>query len=321
MKISLNELTKDSKTLAEKIRAGMGNDISANRVVVCGIPSGGLLPAYIVSEVLQLPLVDFSEIEKQEHIVIIVDDLVDSGKTMKDAVEKVKGAAVPAVLYRKTLSFDVQYFVTSFAEKEWLELPHESGSLGIEDNVKRILQFIGEDTNREGLADTPKRVAKMYKEIFRGYDDKQLPSVTVFPNGKDGITYDQMIIDSGDFYSQCEHHTAPFFGKYHFAYIPDENGLLLGLSKVARVVDHFSARLQIQERLGKNIVDYLEQSLSIEGVPAPKGLAIVLEGEHLCKSMRGVKKKGIMRTSYLTGSFKENIHTRQEFFNLIHHNK
>jgi len=179
--------------------------------------------------------------------------------------------------------------------------------------VRSMLEFIGEDPNREGLKDTPKRVVNMWKEIFRGYDPKQLPKVTTFRNGKDGVTYDQMIMDEGNFNSFCEHHIIGFLGNYYFAYLPNSNGKLLGLSKVARVVDYFSARLQIQERLAKDILDYLWQELSNGKNNQPYGMALVLKAKHLCKSIRGVKKEGYMTTIELRGAFKDNLETRAEF--------
>jgi GTP cyclohydrolase I len=119
-----------------------------------------------------------------------------------------------------------------------------------------------------------------------------------------------MIVDSGDYYSQCEHHMVPFFGKYYFAYIPGKK--ILGLSKVARIVDFYSAKLQVQERLGKEIIDELEKELK------PKGIALVLKGRHLCKEMRGARKTGgEMVTSELRGVFKTKPEVRQEFLSLI----
>jgi len=181
-----------------------------------------------------------------------------------------------------------------------------------------ILKEIGEDYTREGLLDTPTRIAKMYKEIFRGYDPSQKPKVTTFKNGVDGISYDEMICDEGDFYSQCEHHVIPFLGKYYFAYIPHPKGNIIGLSKVARVVDYFSAKLQIQERLVHEIVECLWEALQTEdGSYAPLGMALIMKGEHLCKTMRGVKKKGKMTTSVMKGVFKNDASTRSEFLKLI----
>jgi GTP cyclohydrolase I len=176
--------------------------------------------------------------------------------------------------------------------------------------VRQMLVAIGENPDREGLLDTPNRVVKMWSEMFRGYNTLEKPSITAFENKCDGMSYEGMIIDTGYFYSQCEHHMVPFFGQYYFAYIPDKK--IIGLSKVARIVDYFSAKLQVQERLVKEIVDELEKEL------APQGIALVLKGRHLCKEMRGVKKvNGEMITADLRGSFKDNIPTRQEFMSYV----
>ena len=176
--------------------------------------------------------------------------------------------------------------------------------------VGALLEAIGENPMREGLLDTPKRVAKMWKEMYRGYDPEQIPRLAIFDNNNDGIHYDQMIVDTGYYFSQCEHHMVPFFGDYYFAYVPDKK--ILGLSKVARVVDYFSAKLQIQERLVKEIVDYLEQELQ------PLGIALVMKGRHLCKEMRGAKKvNGQMITSDLRGVFRDNGPARAELLSLI----
>ncbi len=179
-----------------------------------------------------------------------------------------------------------------------------------QDIIIKMFEAIGEDPTRDGLLDTPNRVVKMWKEIYRGYDDKQLPKLAIFPNNADGIKYDEMVIDEGKFYSQCEHHMVPFFGDYYFAYIPKDK--ILGLSKVARVVSHFSAKLQIQERLVKEVVDYLEKELD------PLGIALVMQGRHLCKEMRGAKMiGGMMTTSDLRGVFRTDDKVRLEFLSLI----
>lgn len=185
----------------------------------------------------------------------------------------------------------------------------------IEFCIQEMLALIGEDNQREGLVGTPNRIARMFKEIFRGYDPEQKPKITTFENGKDGIVYDNMVIDEGDFYSMCEHHMMPFFGRYWFAYIPNPKGKILGISKIGRVVDYCSAKLQIQERLVHEIVDMLSDALGSENPPL--GIALVMEGEHLCKTMRGAKKKGVMKSSYLTGLFKTDAQLRSEFLNLI----
>lgn len=185
----------------------------------------------------------------------------------------------------------------------------------IEENIKEILASIGENPEREGLKGTPDRIARMFKEIFRGYDPSQKPKITTFQNGADGITYDNMVIDEGNFYSCCEHHMMPFFGHYWFAYIPNPKGKILGISKIGRVVDYCGARLQVQERLVHDVVTMLEDALGSENPPL--GIALVMKGEHLCKTMRGAKKQGIMTSSFLTGMFKESPEVRAEFMQFV----
>lgn len=180
----------------------------------------------------------------------------------------------------------------------------------IESAIKNILELIGENSEREGLIDTPKRIARMYSEIFRGYDPNQKPKITTFNNDM-GST--DIVFDTGDYYSMCEHHMLPFFGKYYFAYIPKKDGKILGISKVARVVGYCSARLQLQERLARDIVDMLLEALDNE----VEGMAIVMKGTHLCKTMRGVRNNGTMTVAHLSGVFKDNPDARTEFYKLI----
>jgi GTP cyclohydrolase I len=183
----------------------------------------------------------------------------------------------------------------------------------IEHSIRELFLHIGENPDRPGLVDTPARIVKMWKEIFRGYDENQKPQITTFQNGADGITYSDMIIDSGNFYSMCEHHMMPFFGTYHFAYIPHPKGKILGLSKIARLIDYHAAKLQIQERLASDIINDIKSVLGCEFPPL--GLVISITAEHLCKSMRGVKKQGKMTTIYKEGDF-HNREVLNEFFQL-----
>ena len=180
--------------------------------------------------------------------------------------------------------------------------------------IRDLLDYIGEDPNRPGLIGTPDRIIRMWREIFRGYDPAQHPKITTFDNGVDGLTYDNMVLDSGNFYSMCEHHMMPFFGKYVFAYIPNPKGKILGLSKIGRVVDYHSARLQVQERLVADIVEDITAALGTENPPL--GVALIMQGEHLCKTMRGVKKPGLMSASRLDGVFREDKAARSEFLSL-----
>lgn len=182
-------------------------------------------------------------------------------------------------------------------------------------HIKDLFQYIGENPDREGLKDTPKRMLRMFEEIFRGYRKDKKPKVTTFQNGSDGIIYDSMIIDTGDYYSLCEHHSMPFFGQYYFAYIPNPQGKILGLSKIGRVVDYCAAKLQIQERLVSDVVSIIQDALGSEYPPL--GIALVMKGRHLCKEMRGARKKGEMTSSFLTGAFKSETALRNEFLSMI----
>lgn len=182
-------------------------------------------------------------------------------------------------------------------------------------SIENIMRYIGEDPEREGLKGTPDRIVRMFDEIYRGYNHDKAPKITTFPNGQDGIVYDNMVVDEGDYYSCCEHHMMPFFGHYWFAYIPNPKGRILGISKIGRVVDYCAARLQVQERLVSDVVDMITSALGEENPPL--GIALVMKGEHLCKTMRGAKKKGLMTTSRLTGIFREG-EARSEFMSLIH---
>lgn len=187
----------------------------------------------------------------------------------------------------------------------------------IQTAIRELLIQIGENHHRTGLLGTPERVERMYKEIFRGYDDKQTPKVTIFPNGDDGVSVDEMIVDTGKFYSVCEHHMMPFFGEYTFAYIPHPKGNVLGLSKVARIVGHYSARLQIQERLTEQVLNHLYSKLITDDRYPPLGIGLVMKATHLCKVMRGVKNEGVMTTTKLKGMLKADIKARNEFLNHI----
>ena len=178
----------------------------------------------------------------------------------------------------------------------------------IENNYREILKDLGEDPNREGLIKTPERVAKAMKFLTNGYevDPDKIVKQAIFHE-----EYSEMVLVKDiEIYSLCEHHVLPFFGKAHIAYIP--NGKIVGLSKIPRVVDTFSRRLQVQERLTIEIRDCLQRTLE------PKGVAVVLECSHMCMQMRGVQKQNsATSTSAFTGLFLSNDTTRKEFINLI----
>ena len=178
----------------------------------------------------------------------------------------------------------------------------------IESAVVTMLCAFGEDPTRDGLKNTPKRVARMYPELLRGYqaDPEKLVNNAIFT-----VIYEDMVIVRDiEFFSLCEHHMLPFMGRAHVAYIP--SGKVLGLSKIPRIVDMFAQRLQVQERMTRQIADFLMDLLK------PQGVAVVVEALHLCAMMRGVRKHDArMTTSAMHGGFRNNIATRQEFLDNI----
>jgi len=174
----------------------------------------------------------------------------------------------------------------------------------IEQGVRLILEGIGEDPNRGGLRETPERVARMYREVFAGIGQDASQLVTVV----EGADHDEMImVRDIPLYSFCEHHLIPFSGKAHVAYIPNKQQQITGLSKIARVVDMLAKRPQVQERLTTEIAEALDAALS------PRGVFVVIECEHLCMTMRGIKKPGsVTVTSAVRGLFRTDARTRQE---------
>src|SRR5215213_3038388 len=178
----------------------------------------------------------------------------------------------------------------------------------MQEEIRRLLAELGEDPGREGLRDTPKRVEKAYRFLTSGYDAN---IDQVLNNALFTVDYSEMVIVKDiDFYSLCEHHLLPFFGKCHVAYLPSNK--VIGLSKIPRLVDVFSRRLQVQERLTSQIAETIREKIS------PLGVAVVVEATHLCMSMRGVEKQNSFAvTSAMLGSFRSNARTRMEFLELI----
>lgn len=178
----------------------------------------------------------------------------------------------------------------------------------IKKSVLDIIKAVGEDPEREGLVNTPHRVSRMYAELLSGYsaDPEKIINGALFH-----INYDEMVLVRDiEFYSLCEHHMLPFLGRAHVAYIP--KGKVIGLSKIPRIVDMYARRLQVQERMTRQIADFLQQTLE------PQGVAVVVEAVHMCSMMRGVKKHDArMTTSAMHGAFRANLATRQEFLDNI----
>lgn len=183
----------------------------------------------------------------------------------------------------------------------------EARTASLVKSYRNILEDLGEDADREGLLKTPERVAKAMQYITAGY---QMDAKAILESAKFHESYSEMVIVKDiELYSLCEHHMLPFFGKAHVAYIP--NGFITGLSKIARVVDCFARRLQVQERMTHQILDAIQESLN------PLGVAVVIEAQHLCMMMRGVSKQNsVTTTSAFSGEFENHV-TRSEFLRLI----
>ena len=201
------------------------------------------------------------------------------------------------------MSYETEYY-------SGYEPQYREGLEELANHYKEILTLLGEDTDREGLLKTPMRVAKAMQVLTRGY---QMDAHKVLTDALFKEDYSQMVIVKDiDFFSLCEHHMLPFYGKAHVAYIP--NGYITGLSKIARVVDIYAHRLQVQERMTQQIKDCIQDTLK------PLGVMVVVEAKHMCMQMRGIEKQNaITTTSDFSGAFNQ-AKTRQEFMNLIHNN-
>lgn len=260
----LNEVTKD---LPKKTK-------------YYGVPRGGQIVAGMTG----------NAVDTLEEADVIIDDLIDSGATL----ERYKNSGKPFVaLIDKRIEL----------QGEWLVFPWENEEGNVEDNVRRLLQYFGEDANREGLKETPKRFVKFFKEFLNPPEW----NCTTF----EGEGYDEMIVQTNiPFHSLCEHHIAPFFGTGTIAYIPNKR--IVGLSKLARTLETYSRRLQNQERITMQVADFLWKELE------PKGVAVQITAKHMCMEMRGVKKHDThTTTTKLLGVFKTDASARAEFLNTV----
>ena len=298
---SLDEFNADVPKLAEKIyRSGIVID------GIYGVPQGGISLALALSNKLNLPLVD----DYVNSHVLVVDDLIDSGKTRKEfphnyfaCLHEKKNKAVSASLRKKTFSLykNVQDWIVY-----WWEASEETS---INSHVLRMLEYVGEDPNREGLKETPSRVVKSWEKLYGGYAEDPKKVLKVF---KEGACDEMVILKNIEMFSTCEHHLLPFFGKAHIAYIPNKK--VVGVSKLARLLEIFTRRMQIQERIGDQVTTVLMKELE------PLGAACIIEAQHFCMLSRGVEKQNsIMITSSLKGAFKdkENSAAREELMRLI----
>lgn len=265
---------------------------------VWGVPRGGIYVAYLLAG-----YTNFSLANSPEEADVIVDDIVDSGNTRSAYVTK----------YNKPFYGLVDKFDKTTIYDGWVVFPWETNNKQetaetVEENVVRILQFIGEDTKRGGLLETPKRVTKAWQEWTSGYSVDIAALFKTFEDGAESC--DEMVTRlSIPFYSHCEHHMAAVFGVAHVAYIPD--GKVVGLSKLDRVVDAFARRLQVQERMTNQIADAIMEHLS------PRGVGVQIVARHLCVESRGVRHADSTTvTTALRGVFKGGA-VKQEFLTLI----
>ena len=262
------------------------------------VPRGGYLLGIILADSLKLPVAGCKEAITDK--TLIVDDLIDSGKTLSEFKDNDK-----AVLYVKHGKKKLATYYLHETDA-WIKFPDEKDD-EVQEHITRIMQYIGEDTSREGLLETPKRVQRAYDEIFSGYKQNPKDLMKTFTQG----TCEEMVIlKNCEFYSTCEHHMFPFFGHISIGYIPNKK--VIGISKLARLVDLYAKRMQIQERMTTQIADTIMKDLDA------KGVYVVCEGVHFCMRSRGVKKQDAsMITSAVRGVFKKDAKARQEFLSLI----
>lgn len=278
----------------------MPKDHSFQLPKVYGVPRDGVNAAYLILAKTYNGVVVVTDVDKADFIV---DDIIDSGATK--ARYKESHPTIPFfALIDKTDENCIylgEWVVFPWERAEDADAPTET----IEDNVTRILQYIGEDVKRGGLLDTPKRVAKAWGEWCSGYKEDVKQHFKVFEDGSEGCD-EMVIIKNIPFYSHCEHHMAPFFGTVTIGYIP--NGQVLGLSKFSRIVGVFAKRLQVQERLTTQIAECLMEGLNARGV------GVVINARHMCMESRGVCQQGSETQSQkLLGIFKEKADTKAEF--------
>ena len=331
-KVPIDEISTKAFYFADELVRRLG--AGTHTIGIYPVPMGGLIPAIYIMQYLNkvknINAFYCDEIIAMNNFVI-VDDLVDSGSTFRECLLKSYSS-------KPQRMFFIPFFISKAKEKElkklvnsgknlhlelithnplekkdsWLVFPwEEKKNETVQNNIRRILQYIGEDPERDGLKLTPDRVVRSFKELYGGYKQTETDIYAVFDNDNNE---DQMIILSGcEFSSTCEHHMLPFCGLAHIAYIPNnKNKKIVGVSKLARILDMYARRLQVQERITQSVTESLVRNLD------PLGAACVLEASHLCMSCRGVRKQNSrMITSSLKGAFRTDSDARSEFYKLI----
>jgi len=291
---SWHDVEKRAEGLANKIRIARKQGIS--HICLFGVARGGIIAAVLVARELEKLKISSILGMAPNYADYIIDDVIDTGNTRK-----------------KYENCKAEFMALVDKEKEskniWISFPWErmTGDVGPVNNIRRLIEYIGDDPNREGLKATPNRIIRSYEKLYGGYDQEPMDVIKVF---EDDNCDEMVVIKNIQFYSTCEHHMLPFFGKAHIAYIP--KGRVIGVSKLIRILEIYTRRLSIQERIVQQVTKALEDHLH------PRGAACILEAQHFCMTARGVEKQdAIMVTSSLTGSFKESIETRNEFLKMI----
>lgn len=290
--LTWSDIAEQADAIARRVQSRTFDDIY-------GVPTGGAPVAVLVAQYVGRPLAE----QPRPGRTLIVDDLVDSGRTLDTYHQQ--GFIVEAA-FRKTTS-PAHLAPEARTIDGWLTFPWEKNDGDPTDAVVRLLQHIGEDPSRDGLLDTPKRVVKALKELTAGYDKDPAEILsTTFD-----VSFDEMIVLTGVPYtSLCEHHMLPFTGTATIGYIPKPGGRVVGLSKLARLLDCYAQRLQVQERMTNQIAHAIEHHLD------PLGVGVVVRGNHSCMCARGIKKSGEMVTSSLLGQMRNDGTVRGEFLAL-----
>jgi len=298
------DLPKEKPQLAYAVSKSilkLCKNLNINVCTIYPVPRGGVPAAYaVLNQLTTTAQQHFKLVDDPDYAHVILDDIIDSGETKSRYIQ-----SHPAATFLALVDKDIEY------KNYWVVFPWEHGESkgsGIEDNIRRLLQFVGEDSEREGLLETPARVAKAWTHWASGYNVNIPELLKVFEDGADG--YDEMVVVRDILiYSKCEHHLASIFGTATIAYIP--NGRIVGLSKLSRVADAFARRLQVQERLTAQIADALDEHLK------PKGVGVIVKARHMCMESRGICQQGHHTiTSALRGCIKTEPCARAEFLNL-----
>jgi len=296
--LTWDEVQNRAESLAEHIKHNL---MRTHTVKLFGIPRGGIPACLMVARALARVEVEAQVVEAAAQADVFIDDIIDSGETKRTVLQLYPTTPFCALVEKGK------------EDKFWYRFPWERMSKKktdteetVQENIKRILQYLGEDQDREGLKDTPSRVVRSWDKLYGGYNIKPTGILTTFEEPCD----EMVVLKDIEFYSTCEHHMLPFFGKAHIGYLPSNK--VVGISKLARLLEIFARRLQIQERIGQQVTSTLIEHL------CPLGCGCVLEAQHFCMTSRGIEKQNsIMVTSSMQGCFRTSSDVRSEFLRMI----